>query len=223
MATPKCVYPVCNAIFFSPPDFEEISGVSPHIALCSYANILIVHNFAAQTKHLLIFLNELIFPLYTSRRLPRSVVYQRPGWQIPCGTETRKCREHHSRIVSCQAAGRYSAADGGNNPDAVKIAIPFFKSKDVNYFNYLPKRAEDLLVATIRNRFDVELWTTLHKFTSIINRQDELIYAFMESHGIEINEKNWCTIAKRYQRKRTVYRINERVKKFRSNLKAKKR
>ena len=23
-----------------------------------------------------------------------------------------------------------------NNPDAVKIAIPFFKSKDVNYFNY---------------------------------------------------------------------------------------
>ena len=112
-----------------------------------------------------------------------------------------------------------------NNPDAVKIAIPFFKSKDVNYFNYLPKRAEDLLVATIRNRFDVELWTTLHKFTSIINRQDELIYAFMESHGIEINEKNWCTIAKRYQRKRTVYRINERVKKFRkfrSNLKDKK-
>ena len=40
---------------------------------------------------------------------------------------------------------------------------------------------------------------------------------------IEINEKNWCVIAKRYQRKRTVYRINERVKKFRSNLKAKKR
>ena len=65
-----------------------------------------------------------------------------------------------------------------NNPDAVKIAIPFFKSKDVYYFNYLPKRAEELLVATIRNRFDVELWTTLHKFTSIINRQDELIYAF---------------------------------------------
>ena len=25
-----------------------------------------------------------------------------------------------------------------NNPDAVKIAIPFFKSKDVQYFNYLP-------------------------------------------------------------------------------------
>ena len=23
-----------------------------------------------------------------------------------------------------------------NNPDAVKIAIPFFKTKDVNYFNY---------------------------------------------------------------------------------------
>lgn len=112
-----------------------------------------------------------------------------------------------------------------NNPDAVKIAIPFFKSKDVNFFNYLPKRAENLLVATIRNRFDVELWTKLHKFSSLIKRQDDLIYAFMESHGIEINEKNWCAIAKRYQRKRTVYRINERVKKFRkfrSNLKEKK-
>ena len=49
-----------------------------------------------------------------------------------------------------------------NNPGAVIIAIPDFKSKDITSYNYLPKYAEDLLVATIRNRFDVELWTSLH-------------------------------------------------------------
>ena len=87
-----------------------------------------------------------------------------------------------------------------NNPDAVKVAIPDFKSRDITTYNYLPKYAEELLVAVIRNRFDVELWTSLHKFSSLLKRQDELIFAFMQRHGIVVNEKNWNAIAKIYQR-----------------------
>ena len=34
----------------------------------------------------------------------------------------------------------------------------------------------------------------------------ELIEAWMESHGIEFDETNWCAISKRYQRKRELYR-----------------
>ena len=106
-----------------------------------------------------------------------------------------------------------------NNPGAVIVAIPDFKSKDITSYNYLPKYAEDLLVATIRNRFDVELWTSLHKFSSLFKRQDELIYAFMCKHGIEVNEKNWNAIAKRYQRKRRSYRSACRMKKMRKKKK----
>ena len=103
------------------------------------------------------------------------------------------------------------------NPNAVKIILPSFRYKDTRYFNYLPKRAVHLLINCIRNRFDVDLWNSLHKFPSLLCRQDELIYSFMECHDIEINDKNWAAIAKRYQRKRKLYLLNERVKRFRKN------
>lgn len=106
-----------------------------------------------------------------------------------------------------------------NNPDAVKVAIPDFKSRDITTYNYLPKYAEELLVAVIRNRFDVELWTSLHKFSALFKRQDELIFAFMQRHGIVVNEKNWNAIAKRYQRKRRSYRSACRMKKMRKKKK----
>lgn len=35
----------------------------------------------------------------------------------------------------------------------------------------------------------------------------------MEKHGIELTEKNWNAIAKRYQRKRDIYRRIDRRKK----------
>ncbi len=85
------------------------------------------------------------------------------------------------------------------------IAIPSFRNRPPEVFNYLPQRAVSSLLATIRNRFDIQLWNDLHHFGKITKRQDELIYAWMEKHGIEMTETNWNAIAKRYQRQRTVY------------------
>lgn len=85
------------------------------------------------------------------------------------------------------------------------IAIPSFRNRPPEVFNYLPQRALSSLLTIIRNRFDIELWNDLHHFGKITKRQDELIYAWMEKHGIEMTETNWNAIAKRYQRQRTVY------------------
>lgn len=93
------------------------------------------------------------------------------------------------------------------------IELPNFRTKDTRDNFYLPGKARDALIACIRNRFDIELWNTLHRFHSLFLRQDNLIYAFMEAHGIELTEKNWNAIAKRYQRKRDIYyRIQRRKK-----------
>lgn len=97
------------------------------------------------------------------------------------------------------------------------IVIPQFKHKPPESFFYLPKAAEDLLVSCIRNRFDIDMWTSLSRFVSVMKRTDELIYAFMEKNGIEMTETNWNAIAKRYQRKRNSYKAYERVKKLRKN------
>ena len=96
----------------------------------------------------------------------------------------------------------------------VAIAIPEFRNRPPEYYNHLPKFAISSLQNVIRQRFDISLWKDLNGFGNIIrNRQDELIYAWMEKNGIELNEKNWNAIAKRYQRQRNVYLHRERSKK----------
>ncbi len=100
------------------------------------------------------------------------------------------------------------------------IAIPDFRHKNPKWYNHLPKFATMALKNVIRNRFDVQLYSDLHHFGNITKRQDELIYAWMEHHGIEINDTNWNAIAKRYQRQREIYLLRERAKKSYSRKKS---
>ena len=60
------------------------------------------------------------------------------------------------------------------------IELPNFRNKDTRSYYYLPPKARDALVACIRNRFDISMWQSLHRFASVSQRQDHLIYAFME-------------------------------------------
>lgn len=85
------------------------------------------------------------------------------------------------------------------------IAIPIFKNRPPESCNYLPKHAVRALQNIIRHRFDVLLWSELHRFGKITKEQKEIIYAWMEKHGIDDEEKNWGVIVKRYQRQRDVY------------------
>lgn len=86
------------------------------------------------------------------------------------------------------------------------IAIPTFKHKDPRTYNYLPPKAVHCLHKCLRSRFDVQLWNDLHLVHPKAKMLKELIEAWMESHGIEFDETNWCAISKRYQRKRELYR-----------------
>lgn len=87
----------------------------------------------------------------------------------------------------------------------VAICIPSFRHRPAEVYNHLPKHAYAALLLSIRNRFDISLWNDLHHFGKIGRRQDELIYAWMEKHGIDLTEANWNAIAKRYQRQRDLY------------------
>ena len=96
--------------------------------------------------------------------------------------------------------------------DTVTIQLPAFSAKDTRYHFYLTSSAVKALVELIRARFDLQLWNELHDFHNMFRRKDNLIYAFMEKHGIECNETNWNAVAKRYQRKCDVYRKIRRKK-----------
>lgn len=88
------------------------------------------------------------------------------------------------------------------------INIPSFKKRDPRTYNHLPPMAKVALHKCIKNRFDVQMWNDLHQFSNLGMQIDDLIYAWMEKHGIELSETNWNAIAKRYQRKRKTYLNN---------------
>ena len=87
----------------------------------------------------------------------------------------------------------------------VAIKIPTFKYKDVRDNNYLPQKGQNSLRACIRARFSLQLWKELQKFGYIGEQKQDLIYAWMQAHGIEPDETNFNTIAKIYMRKRNAY------------------
>jgi hypothetical protein len=95
-----------------------------------------------------------------------------------------------------------------NSPgiNRVPILVPWFKNKNIRYNNFLPASSRRVLANCIRKRFVIELWNDLSKFGYIGKRKQDIIWAWMESHGIEMTEANWNTIAKIYLRKRNVYR-----------------
>ena len=183
--------------------------VSPLIALSDWANSLIVCIFVHQIKPIMNVYIDL------DPYLAQWFVHEQGG-NVPVslmrGSIERAILEQFLQRLPEGAAPRTSR-DGG-----LAIAIPQFKHKPPETYNYLPKRAAELLVSCIRNRFDIDMWTTLHRFASVFRRMDELIWAYMEEHGIEMTETNWNAIAKRYQRKRNSYKAYERVKKSRKNL-----
>jgi len=91
------------------------------------------------------------------------------------------------------------------------IALPAFKEKDPLIYNYLSPSSVYCLHNCIRSRFDVQLWQDIHKVHPRHKLLKDLIDAWMECHGIEVNETNWCAVTKRYQRKRDLY--NKKSKK----------
>lgn len=88
----------------------------------------------------------------------------------------------------------------------IEISIPTYKHKDTSYFNYMPPKAKAALARCITVRFRVQLWQDLHK---LHNPEfcclTELIYAWMEKHGIDCTEQNWEAIRQFYFRKRKIY------------------
>lgn len=96
-------------------------------------------------------------------------------------------------------------------PDMTPVVIPEFKRRDPMTYNYLPPRAVNALVGLIRDRFDLELWSDLHRFGHIGTDRKELIEAWLEKNGMEQTEQNWNTVSKRYQRERERYEKRRRA------------
>ena len=104
----------------------------------------------------------------------------------------------------------FLAAPNEPGENKIPLALPHFKSKNVRYNNYLSYKSRRALGQCIRSRFVMALWKDLYKFGYIGKKKQDLIWAWMETHGIEATDTNFNTIAKIYLRKRNVYRDAKR-------------
>lgn len=93
----------------------------------------------------------------------------------------------------------------------VPIVIPEQRLKPAITYNYLQPAAKEALVDCIRSRFKIQLFHDLHRVSCIGKRQDNLIYAWLEQHGMSMDR--WDTVAKIYQRMRKSYLSSQNRKK----------
>ena len=93
------------------------------------------------------------------------------------------------------------------------VVLPFFKYKDVRYYNYLSESSKDELVHCLKIRFTISLWNDLYRFGNIGKQKQDLIYAWMDAHDIDDTETNWLVISKIYTRKRKAYQQQQRRQK----------
>ena len=111
----------------------------------------------------------------------------------------------------------HNASPDLEEEDSTAIYIPEFKNKKPHVYNYLPVHAKKELKRCIRNRFIIDLWNGLNKFGHIGKKRFNLIMAWMEARGIAVDDKNFNTIVKIYQRQYKVYinskRSSEKTKK----------
>lgn len=104
------------------------------------------------------------------------------------------------------------------NEGEVAIAIPSFRHKPPMYYNYMPPAAKKALHSSIKLEFELDLWDSLHKFCNLGKQLKDLIYAYMENHGIANTETNYLAVSKAYQRKRQCHvKMQQKRDKERSN------
>jgi hypothetical protein len=99
----------------------------------------------------------------------------------------------------------YIPVTNAESSDLIPIQVPQQSGKNPDTFNYLPEAGVDALKSTIRKRFKMVLWNELSVLFNEDVQISDIIYAFMENHGISDDPKNWETIRQMYLRLRKTY------------------
>ncbi|MDE7159389.1 MAG: hypothetical protein K2O24_00890 [Muribaculaceae bacterium] len=118
---------------------------------------------------------------------------------------------------------RRTLADAPDLPGPASIAVrlPQSKDRDPATWNVLSGKGRELLLKTIKARFDAELFADVFPCLGA-NTADALISAWMEAHGIEINDTNFQTVLKRFNRRKSRFMAARRQARLRAAIKSRK-
>ena len=84
----------------------------------------------------------------------------------------------------------------------VPVEVPTFKGINPATFNYPSPKGQTALISACKKLFQSTLSNELHELFSHDVQITDIIYEFMDRHGIEPTERNWETIRQMYLRMR---------------------
>ena len=87
-------------------------------------------------------------------------------------------------------------------PYNLPIEVPTFKGINPATFNYLSPSGHAALIAACKTLFKATLFSELHELFDHDVQITDIIYDFMDRHGIDRSERNWETIRQMYSRMR---------------------
>ena len=90
----------------------------------------------------------------------------------------------------------------GNTDGLIPVEVPSFKGLNPATFNYLSPTGQTALISTCKKLFQATLYSELHELFSHDVQITDIIYEFMDRHGIDRTERNWETIRQMYARMR---------------------
>lgn len=104
-------------------------------------------------------------------------------------------------------------------PGWTTVEVPAFRGVPADSRNFLPTPARMAIEATIRERFDLDMWELVKENEYSLIPLDNLIDAWMEARGIEPDDTNTQAVRKRFQRLRQRATGNLRQRNHRKCLK----
>ena len=92
------------------------------------------------------------------------------------------------------------------------VEVPTFKGLNPATHNYLPTAGKKALISCLKKFFAAMMWQELHPLLSHDVQITDVIYAFLDRHGIEPTPQNWETVRQMYYRMRKKSVKDQQVK-----------
>lgn len=105
------------------------------------------------------------------------------------------CRPRHTQQTSDNS---HSTTPGALLP----IEVPTFKGINPQSHSHLSEKGKKALVSCLKKYFASVMWQELHPLLSHDIQITEVVYAFLDRHGIEPTPRNWETVRQMYYRMR---------------------
>lgn len=90
----------------------------------------------------------------------------------------------------------------GDTTGLLRVEVPSFKGVNPATFNYLSAEGQSALMSACKSLFKSVLFLELSPLFPHDVQITNVVYDFMERHGIERDERNWETIRQMYFRMR---------------------